>query len=74
MDTCEDINCELQLTFKNNGPMEVEQSITLLQEESVIALDDSIWGVYEINELSKRSHFYFVPRSKDKSVTILFHT
>jgi hypothetical protein len=74
IDICDDVNCELEVTIVNEANVELEQSITLIREESVIGLDDSIWSVYEINELSKSNHFYFIPRHQNKSINILFNT
>ena len=62
------------MTIRNNGKKRVEQSLTLLQQESVIPLDDSIWSVFEVNPLSVTNHFYFIPRTDKSDITVLFHT
>lgn len=46
--------------------------MTLLHEESVIMIEDSIWTSFDINGLSIKNHFYFIPRQKDKTINILF--
>lgn len=53
---------------------EIEQMITVLHEESVILLEDSIWSSFEINDLSKTNHFYYIPRQTNKTINILFNT
>lgn len=40
----------------------------------MIELVDSIWSGFEINELSKNTHFYFVPRQANRSISIIFQT
>lgn len=37
-------------------------------------LDDSIWSSFEVNDLSKSNHFYYVPRQTNKTINILFIT
>lgn len=73
-DACEEVNCELELTITSKASVELEQSITVLHEESVILLEDSIWNSFEINDLSVTNHFYFLPRQPNKTITILFNS
>lgn len=40
----------------------------------MIALDDSIWNSYEVNELSTTNHFFYIPRQLNKTITVLFST
>lgn len=40
----------------------------------MIALDDSIWSSYEVNELSTTNHFFYIPRQSNQTITILFST
>jgi hypothetical protein len=51
------------VVIRNEGEGELEQSLTMMAEESVIGLDDSIWSIFEINQLSRTNHFYFIPRN-----------
>ena len=40
--------------------------------EAVIELQDGRWNSYKTNEVSKTTHFYFLPQHLNKSVTILY--
>lgn len=71
---CAEVNCELEVEVKNEGKEDLEQSITLLAEEPVIALQDSVWSGWEMNELTRSSHFYFLPKHQNRTITVLFHT
>lgn len=41
-------------------------------KDSVIELKDGIWQTYAINTIAKTSHFYFMPKSKNSSINIMY--
>ena len=52
--------------------MEIDIAITLMTREGVIELHDGIWQSFQVNKLSKTSHFYFYPRSQDHDVSLFY--
>jgi len=56
----------------NEMNVELDVTVTLLIKDSIIELKDGIWNSYHINSIAKTSHFYFLPKHQNKSVTILY--
>jgi hypothetical protein len=43
-----------------------------LVKDSVIELKDGLWQTYAINTIATTSHFYFLPTTKNSSISILY--
>lgn len=52
--------------------VEIDITVTLMIQETIIELKDGIWGSYQINKVAENTHFYFLPKNKNRSITILF--
>lgn len=52
--------------------IEIDITLTLLVKDSVIELKDGLWQTYAINTVAKTSHFYFLPTTKNSSISIMY--
>jgi hypothetical protein len=52
--------------------IEIDITVTLLVKDSVIELKDGLWQTYAINTIARTSHFYFLPTTKNTSISILY--
>ena len=52
--------------------VEIDITLTLMIKDSVIELKDGVWNSFKETEITKTSHFYFMPKHLNKSVTILY--
>lgn len=41
-------------------------------KDSIIELKDGIWNSYQINTIAENTNFYFLPKNKNRSITILY--
>jgi hypothetical protein len=48
--------------------------MTLLTQESVIELKDSIWQSYSLSLTTAFTHFYFHPKHKNKTINIIYNS
>ena len=64
--------CEIFLRIANTMDREIDLTLTLMVKDSVIELKDGIWQTYSINSVAKTSHFYFLPKEKNSSISIMF--
>lgn len=53
---------------------EIDLTLTLMVKDSVIELKDGLWQSYALNEIASSSHFYFIPKSANKSISIHYRT
>ena len=67
-------NCELFLKLTNKMNVEVDVTITLMEENAVVELKDGIWQTYDINEAASTAHFYFLPKHIKHSLSIFYHS
>ena len=51
---------------------EIDLTLTLLVENSLIELHDGLWQSFAFNKISSSSHFYFFPKHADKSVNLMY--
>jgi hypothetical protein len=65
-------NCELFVRMINKMEVEIDITVTLMIKETIIELKDGIWGSYQINKVAENTHFYFLPKNKNRSITVLF--
>lgn len=65
-------NCELFVRMENKMGIELDVTLTLMIKDSIIELKDGVWNSFKETEVSKTSHFYFLPKHPNKSVTILY--
>lgn len=56
----------------NNMDIEIDITLTLLVKDSVIELKDGLWQTYAINTIAKTSHFYFLPTTKNSSISVMY--
>lgn len=49
-------------------------TLTLMVRDAIIELKDGIWNSFKETEVSKTTHFYFLPKHPNKSVTILYNS
>ena len=54
--------------------IELDITITLMMRDSVIELRDGMWSSFRETEVSKTTHFYFLPKHPNKSLTVLYHS
>lgn len=66
--------CEIFLKIVNSMKMELDITLTLMLQDSVIELKDGIWQKFGINSVAETTHFYFLPKVKNKSVSIMYKT
>ncbi len=52
--------------------VEIDVTITLVTENSIIELKDGIWQSYAVNDVTSSSHFYFLPKHINHSATIFY--
>ena len=50
--------------------MELDVTLTLVLRDSVLELQDGRWSSFKTTEVSKTTHFYFLPQHANKSVMI----
>lgn len=65
-------NCEIYLQLVNEMEVEVDTTITLLVDDTVVELKDGVWQNYNINYVSATTHFYFIPNHAEHSTTIYY--
>ncbi len=54
--------------------VEIDITVTLIMENSVIELKDGIWQNYDINKAASSTHFYFLPKHQKHSIAIFYHS
>lgn len=52
----------------------VDIAITLLLSDSIIELKEGVWQSYSSNSVAETSHFYFLPKHKNKTLTLLYRS
>ena len=52
--------------------VELDLTLTLMSKDAIIELKDGIWQNYQHNKVAATSHFYFLPKHQNKSVTIFY--
>lgn len=52
--------------------VEVDVTITLMLQNSIVELKDGIWQNYQTNLVTSSSHFYFLPKHQNHSTTIFY--
>ena len=52
--------------------VEVDLTLTLMIKDSIIEIKDGIWNSFKETEVAKTTHFFFLPKHQNKSVTILY--
>jgi hypothetical protein len=43
-------------------------------QDSIVELKDGIWQSFSLTVTTSSTHFYFVPKHQNKSITILYNT
>lgn len=67
-------NCELFLRLSNKMSVVIDITVTLMVKDSIIELKDGIWNSYQINAIAENTNFYFLPKNKNRSITILYRS
>ena len=52
--------------------VELDLTLTLLVKDSVIELKDGIWQTYQSGTIADTAHFFYLPKSEDTSVSIMY--
>ena len=64
--------CEIFIKITNSLDMEIDITLTLMLEHSIIELKDGVWQSFPVNKISTSSHFYFFPRHQNQSVDLAY--
>jgi hypothetical protein len=67
-----EVSCEIWMKVVNSMEIEIDLTLTLLVQNSVLELKDGLWENFALNSIAKSSHFYFFPKASEHSVSIMY--